>query len=156
MPKKKVVAKKASKKKVAPKKAAASKASPKAAARTTVATSKAAPKAAVKARKPARAKSKEKKVRVRIVGTPSPVGTIGFPRRGLGADAGGQSGDTEGLPETAKADSESVEELTEEGQAFEAEAIDGVEEAPDADEGEVKTHEVPEDDVPEEYDDDQD
>jgi hypothetical protein len=49
------------------------------------------------------------------------------------------------------ADSESVGELLEEGNAFEAEVVKGVEDAGDADEGEVKTHEVPEDDVREEY-----
>jgi N utilization substance protein A len=48
-------------------------------------------------------------------------------------------------------DSESVEELLEEGQSFEAEAVSGVENAKDADQGEVRTHEVPEDDVPGEY-----
>ena len=48
------------------------------------------------------------------------------------------------------ANSESVKELLEEGNALQAEAVRGVENA-DADEGEVKTHEVPEDDVPQEY-----
>ncbi len=48
---------------------------------------------------------------------------------------------------------ESVAELLEEGQSYEAEVISGVEDAPDADEGEVHTHEVPEDDVPLEYQD---
>jgi hypothetical protein len=48
-------------------------------------------------------------------------------------------------------DSESVEELLEEGQTFEAEILEGVENARDADKSEVKTREVPEDDVPEEY-----
>ena len=71
--------------------------------------------------------------------------------RGLGSDAGGQSGDTEGLSRAEIGDSESVEELVEEGQAFEAAAISGVEDAPDADRGEVRTRQVPEDDVPEEY-----
>ena len=47
--------------------------------------------------------------------------------RGLGQDAGGQSGDTEGLARTASAASESVEELVEEGQAFEAGVVSGVE-----------------------------
>ena len=46
-----------------------------------------------------------------------------------------------------------MDELLEEGNAFEAEVVKGVEDVPDADEGEVKTHEVPEDDVPEEYQD---
>jgi hypothetical protein len=49
------------------------------------------------------------------------------------------------------ADSESVEELLEEGQSFEAEVVAGVENAPEPDESEVRTKEVPEDDVPEEY-----
>jgi len=70
---------------------------------------------------------------------------------GLGSDAGGQSGDIQGLSNIADADSESVGELAEEGQAFEAEAIEGVEDAPDADEGEIRIRERPEDDVPEEY-----
>ena len=39
----------------------------------------------------------------------------------------------------------------EEGQYMEAEAVSGVENAPDADEGEVRTKQFPEDDVPEEY-----
>ena len=71
--------------------------------------------------------------------------------RGLGPEAGGQSGDTEGLSRAEIADSESVEELLEEGQAFEAGVVSGVENAPDADEGEVRTRQVPEDDVPQEY-----
>ncbi len=71
--------------------------------------------------------------------------------RGLGPEAGGQSGDIEGLSRAEMADSESVEELVEEGQAFEAGIVDGVENAPDADEGGVRTRQVPEDDVPQEY-----
>ena len=70
---------------------------------------------------------------------------------GVGPGSGGQSGDLQGLSNRAGADSESVDELLEEGNAFEAEVVDGVENAPDADEGEVRTHEVSEDDVPEEY-----
>ncbi len=70
---------------------------------------------------------------------------------GLGPETGGQSGDTEGLSRAAIADSESVEELLEEGQAFEAGVISGVENARDADEGGVRTRQVPEDDVPQEY-----
>jgi N utilization substance protein A len=69
----------------------------------------------------------------------------------LGADSGGQSGDIQGLSRGEIADSESVTELAEEGQDYEAGVISGVENAPDADQGEVRTHEVPEDDVPEEY-----
>ena len=74
-------------------------------------------------------------------------------RRGLGPGAGGQSGDNQGLSRREVADSESVEELTEEGQEYEAEVVSGVENARDPDQGEVTTREVPEDDVPSEYDD---
>ena len=76
-------------------------------------------------------------------------------RRGLGPEAAGQSGDTTGLSRDELADSESVEELVEEGQAFEAGVISGVEDAPDADQGGVRTRQVPEDDVPQEYLDDE-
>jgi len=44
-----------------------------------------------------------------------------------------------------------VAELVEEGQFFEAEVIEGIENAPPADVAEVKTRQVPEDDVPLEY-----
>jgi hypothetical protein len=70
---------------------------------------------------------------------------------GLGPGAGGQSGDTMGLPREEISGPESIEELAEEGQAFEAEVLDGVENAPDADQGEIRTRQVPEDDVPQEY-----
>jgi len=69
-------------------------------------------------------------------------------KRGLGDGAAGQSGDLQGLPRSIDVDSESVEELIEEGQSFEADAISGVENAPDADQGEVRVHERPEDDLP--------
>jgi hypothetical protein len=68
-----------------------------------------------------------------------------------GANAFGQSGDLEGLSHAEQADSESVDELVEEGNVFEAGAVAGVEEADDQDTREVHTHEVPEDDVPDEY-----
>ncbi len=70
---------------------------------------------------------------------------------GLGADSAGQSGDTQQLPDVEDSNSESVQELLEEGNAFEAEVVEGVENAPDADVAEVHTREVPEDDVPPEY-----
>ena len=74
---------------------------------------------------------------------------------GLGPGSGGQSGDVQGLSGREVADSESVEELAEEGQDYEAGIVSGVENAPDADQGEVRTREVPENDVPEEYLDEQ-
>jgi hypothetical protein len=77
------------------------------------------------------------------------------PRRKMrdetGSDSAGQSGDIQQLRDSALADSESVDELVEEGNAYEAGIISGVENAPDADVSEVRTREVPEDDVPEEY-----
>src|ERR1700677_3475211 len=52
-------------------------------------------------------------------------------RRGLGPNAGGQSGDIQGLPRKEDVDSESVEELAEEGQAFQAQDGRGGTTAPD-------------------------
>ena len=65
--------------------------------------------------------------------------------------SGRQSGDLQGLSSVKGADSESVDELLEEGNAFEADVVTGVEDAGNADEKEVRTHEVPQDDVPGEY-----
>jgi hypothetical protein len=67
------------------------------------------------------------------------------------ARSGGQSGDLQGLSRVEAADSESVDELVEEGNAFEADVVSGVENAGKGNPREVRTHEVPEDDVPEEY-----
>ncbi|GAC1643187.1 MAG: hypothetical protein NVS9B14_24560 [Candidatus Acidiferrum sp.] len=86
-----------------------------------------------------------------IRGKSQSVNTVAFVPEGLGARSGGQSGDLQGLSNREGADSESVDELLEEGNAFEAEVVKGVEDAGDADESEVHTHEVPEDDVPGEY-----
>lgn len=71
----------------------------------------------------------------------------------LGPNSAGQSGDIQRLSDAADADSESVEELVEEGNAFEADAVQGVEEGKTPDVSEVTTREVPEDDVPPEYQD---
>jgi hypothetical protein len=68
-----------------------------------------------------------------------------------GSDSAGQSGDIQLIHDSPVADSESEQELVEEGNANEAAAIEGVEDAPDPDVSEVRTREVPEDDVPEEY-----
>ena len=101
-----------------------------------------------KKKSPAKKKSAKKATRRRadIINPVTPSG-----RRGLGAASGGQSGDTQGLSRRSYDDSESVEELIEEGQYAEAEAVSGVENARDADQGEVRTTQFPEDDVPEEY-----
>jgi hypothetical protein len=106
----------------------------------------------LRARKPAPTK-KLANAKKRVRGKSETANRLVLERKGLGADAAGQSGDIEGLSGTASADSESVAELVEEGQSFEAGVVRGVEDAPDPDESEVTTHEVPEDDVPSEYDD---
>jgi N utilization substance protein A len=129
-PIKKALKAKLVKKKATPKKAGAK---TKAGARKT-----AVGKTASAAKKPVRGKSQT-------------VDTVAFAPEGLAARSGGQSGDLQGLSSLAGANSESVDELLEEGNAFEAEAVKGVQDADDADEGEVHTHEVPQDDVPGEY-----
>jgi hypothetical protein len=50
------------------------------------------------------------------------------------------SGDIQNLSQEELSDSESVEELVEEGQHFEGELIEGIENAPPAHQGEVRTH----------------
>ena len=72
-------------------------------------------------------------------------------RRETGPNSAGQSGDDQGLPTNAEADSESVKELVQEGQSFEADVVEGVEDAPEPDVAEVRTRQFPEDDVPPEY-----
>jgi len=86
-----------------------------------------------------------------VRGKSQSVDTVSFPVERPGVRAGEQSGDLQGLSNVQGADSESVDELLEQGNAFEAEVVKGVEDAEDSDEGEVRTHEVPQDDVPGEY-----
>ena len=71
----------------------------------------------------------------------------------LGPDSAGQSGDMQGLFGSEDSESESVAELLEEGQYYEASVVSGIEDVPPADEAEVTTRQVPEDDVPGEYSD---
>ncbi len=131
---------------------------------------KPAPKKKVANRKSASKKAKAKtKIKIKTVGKKAAgakragalkkqaprrrqsFGSEPFEPQGLGSGSAGQSGDLQGLSDVEGADSESVDELIEEGNAFEADVISGVERADNADEKEVRTHEVPEDDVPEEY-----
>jgi hypothetical protein len=81
------------------------------------------------------------------------VTTVPLKRSVRTAAAGAGGGDFGGASVVEGADSESADELLEEGQTFEAGVVSGVENARDPDQGEVRTHEVPQDDVPEEYDD---
>lgn len=111
---------------------------------------KLAKKRAAGARKIAAGKTKRAATK-RVRGKSETVDTVTFAPEGLSPRYGGQSGDLQGLSSRETADSESVDELLEEGNAFEAEVVKGVQDADNADEGEVRTHEVPEDDVPGEY-----
>jgi len=72
-------------------------------------------------------------------------------RSGTGEVPAHRAEDFQGLSRVEQADSESVDELVEEGNVAEAGAVAGVEEADDEDTREAHTHEVPEDDVPDEY-----
>jgi hypothetical protein len=110
-------------------------------------------KKAVKSKKPAAKKlAKPKKPAPKKAAARKPRRASSSPNealpmiKGPGAGSGGQSGDIEGLSDVESADSESVEELVEEGQDYEAELVSAVENAPDPDQGELST-EVPEDDL---------
>ena len=120
------------------------------------AANKAAPKKSVARKRPAKKKAAERKTRS---GSAS-EGQIRRDDRNVDTQvslndsrtrSGGQSGDLQGLSDVDQADSESVDELLEEGNAFEADVVAGVQEAGNSDGREVHTHEVPEDDVPGEY-----
>lgn len=89
------------------------------------------------------------KRRVRKQSQPVDAETFSLERPRAGS--AGQAGDLQGLSGVESVDSESVDELLEEGNAFEADVVAGVERAENADEQEVRTREVPEDDVPDEY-----
>jgi len=107
---------------------------------------KPAPKKPAKLKKPAAAKKPFKKAARRSSPPSSSLNEARPMAKGPGAGSAGQSGDLEGLSDVESADSESVEELVEEGQDFEAELVNAVENAPDPDQGELTT-EVPEDDL---------
>jgi hypothetical protein len=114
-------------------------------------------------RKPAKRKRAPKRIGAKVkAGTakkrPSVIGETELKREFQHRDpssthriAPRRAEDFEGLSRAEQADSESVDELVEEGNALEAGAVAGVEEADQLDQQEVHTHEVPEDDVPEEY-----
>ena len=121
----------------------------KATAKAKLSSKKRAPKQKA-ARKPAGRRRPARQTQV-VLGSQS-VETVQLKRRAHTAAAGAGGGDFDGVSVVEGADSESPEELLEEGQTFEAGIVSGVENAPDPDQGEVRTHEVPQDEVPEEYD----
>jgi hypothetical protein len=147
---------KAAKKTVAAKSRTAAKA--KTASRQTLATKgaratkrTASAKTSSPAKKGARKNSPGEKMRVFRSSLPTRGESQGpeskFEPKGLGGISAGQSGDLQGLSNIEGADSESVGELLEEGNAFEAEIVKGVQDAPDADQGEVTTHQRPQDEL---------
>ena len=94
---------------------------------------------------------KDERREIKTPGGSTLAGIAEIGRERNAPESGGQSGDTQGLSDRAEADSESVRELVEEGQSFEAALISGIENAPDPDVSEIRTKEAPEDDVPPEY-----
>src|SRR6266571_234595 len=140
-PVKKTVRKKLAKKKAAPRKSLAKK---------KPALKKAAAKTKALGKKTAGAKTAGT-LKKRVPVESQRFDTEAFTPKALRSRSAGQAGDLQGLSNIEGADSESVDEVPEDGNAFEADVVAGVEGARDADEREVHTHEVPEDDVPDEY-----
>jgi hypothetical protein len=60
-----------------------------------------------------------------------------------------QSGGLQGTAGTKAVMSESIAELFAEGEELESEVVQGVEDAPDADQGEIETHEASREEAPE-------
>jgi hypothetical protein len=124
-------------------------------------TKKRAKKSAIPKRKLAKRKAAPKKAIAKRKVAKKAAGTttrksqgrdvFAFSREASGSRSGEQSGDLQGLSNVEGADSESVDELLEEGNAFEAGVVSGVEDAGKRGVREVRTREVPEDDVPGEY-----
>jgi hypothetical protein len=135
---------------MAPKKKTKKKQTKKIARKKAKLTKKVAPKKA-RAKTKAAARKTARAAKKRVRGKSQTVDSVSYAPEGLAARSGGQSGGLQGLSSIEGADSESVDELLEEGNTFEAEAVKGVQDAGDADEREVHTHEVPQDDVPGEY-----
>jgi hypothetical protein len=144
----KKAAKVASAKKVAQKKKVAASAKKKPVAKAKIAT-----KASSAAKKKAAPKRTLAVSQASIVQGNQDVETVRLKPKSRVARAGTGAGDLQGISVVEDVDSESADELLEEGQAFEAGIVSGVERAGNAEESEVVTHEVLEDDVPKEYDD---
>ena len=142
-------------KKTGPKKSAAKKAAKKKLVKKKLVKKKSAPKKAELKAKTVRGKTVSSKTagapKKRVAARGRSSEPDPYELQEMRSRSAGQSGDLQGLSNTESADSESVDELIEEGNAFEADVVSGVESAGDDDEKEVRTHEAPEDDVPGEY-----
>jgi hypothetical protein len=132
--------KKSRAKKVQTRKASAKKSAKKKTSRRKTAAKRTAKRASAASAKPARARRQ-----TRAAASPE-----SWRVPALSGDA-----DSQGLSDVERADSESVTELLDEGNTFEAGVVSGVERADDAEGKEVRTREFAEDDVPEEYLDEQ-
>jgi hypothetical protein len=142
--KKKITAKKVQKRKVTPKKSALKRSSQGKSAQGKSAAKRAAkPVANVRKQvsKPPKKRMPPKRQRL----------DSAFSRSGRVNTSSSADSDSQGLSDVESVDSESVSELLDEGNTFEAGVVKGVEEADDSDGKEVHTREFPEDDVPEEY-----
>ena len=135
----KAVKKKSLKAKTARRKPVAAKTKRKPVAKKNVAKKKIAKKKTVPRKKPKKAVAKKRRTSPREFSVKQPQ-----------AQSGRLSGDLQGLSRVEGSESESVAELLEEGNTFGAEIVSGVE-AADESEREVESHQVPEDDVPGEY-----
>ena len=76
----------------------------------------------------------------RVQGNEAAPDELGDDPREVGSDSAGQSGDAQRLSTIADANEESVEELAETDQAFEAAAVEGVEDAANHPERPAHTH----------------
>ena len=117
-------------------------------AKKPIAKKKAAKKAAAPKRKPMSAAKAGAPGRGRTKEKVYPMPTL---EKEPGPRSGMMSGDLQGVSGSESADSESVDELLEEGNAFEAGIVEGVERADDRAERPVRTRQMREDDVPQEY-----
>jgi hypothetical protein len=159
--------KKSKKKPTRSKKTASRKASPALKKVRSVARKKSAKKTAAPTKTAAPKKKKKslkkKSLKKTVSAKPAVLGTDRTPKKSQGGGSaafsrempnprsGAQSGDLQGLSDVESADSESVDELIEEGNSFEAGVVTGVEDAGERGTREVHTREVLEDDVPGEY-----
>lgn len=87
-------------------------------------------------------RQKRSRIRRLPLGKSTSVEVLPVVPRGLGPPSAGQSGDIQGLSGVQSANSESVVELVEEGQDYEAEVVSGVENVPEADEEERLAEEI--------------
>ena len=83
---------------------------------------------------------KNRREREKLNGNQAAPDELGHDPREVGPESAGQSGDPQRLSIVEDASNESVEELAEEDQAFEASIVDGVEDAAAHPERPVHTH----------------